>query len=210
MSIAIANVANTDTFLKLITTVNYLANFASNSAVTVNTGNTVGDASISGAFGANVVYAGNTTGNTYITGSSLSISNSSSNITITIPSNTQIASGQYYLNANGSWSVVATPVQSNTVNTLGTIQQMIDYWPVSTYVAAEYMIAVTDNVANNFHSTKIMMNFSNAGVLSTEYATIISNTNLGTFVGSSNATHAMLLVTPTSTNTTIRYVRTII
>ena len=62
---------------------------------------------------------GTSTSNTVINSSAVAISNSTANINLTIPTTTQISNGNFYLNANGSWSLVSatpstTPAGSNT------------------------------------------------------------------------------------------------
>lgn len=67
---------------------------------------------------ANTLFIGNTTVNTVANSTSIRFANSTSAVTITIPTTTQ-ANGSHYLNGNGSWTVPAgggggTPGGSNT------------------------------------------------------------------------------------------------
>jgi hypothetical protein len=202
MSILIGNVATTDTFQKLLTTVNQLATALSNSVVTVGGNAAIGNSSIIGNFNANSVST-NSISTNYLT-----LTSNVSNITIAAPTSNQISNGQFYISSNGSWASIQSPTISSSFQSSGLIQQTIDSWPTNVYKTSEYMITAIDNNANNIHATKIMMTFSGSTVLSTEYSTLITNTNLGSFGVSTNGTYISLLVTPTSTNTTFNFTRT--
>lgn len=138
MTILISNVATTDTFQKLLTTVNLLVNVVSNSVVTVNSNTAIGDASISGNISSNgvitnfvntstvttvnissnsltsntanlnYIYVGNSTINATINSTSFAIQNATANINLTVPTSGQISNGNYYLNANGTWALATT------------------------------------------------------------------------------------------------------
>jgi hypothetical protein len=63
----------------------------------------------------NTVSVGNSTVNTIIQSNKVTVSNSTANISLSVPTTTQISNGNYYLNANSSWSlVVSQPSGSNT------------------------------------------------------------------------------------------------
>jgi hypothetical protein len=193
MTVTVANTANTNTFDYWRNRTNELAYAMSTYAVTAGGSNTaVGNAAISGIFNANTIVVGN----------------SSVNVSIVTSNSVQQSNGQYYLNANGTWTLVSAPTYVGTVNTSSTSANVIDYYSFSTYNAVEYMVFVKDNNANNSLSTKIAtMSTSVGGVYYTEYATLLSNSSIGTFVANANATHTKLNFTPTSSNTTVKFLR---
>lgn len=196
MTIEVANTLNINTFQYLINRVNELAYAMSANAVTTDSNNTPGNASISGTFTANVLIA-----------NTVRVSNSTSNVVISVPNTTLISNGNYYLNANGSWGLIKPIVTFSSANTTGFIQQEIDNYQMGLNGGAEYFIRVTDNNANGFQASKVLTfhNFVNA--FSTEYGSMTSNGTLGTFFVISNSTHVSLMMVPTSTNTTVSMAR---
>lgn len=225
----ISNIANTDTFQKWLDTTNYVINAVSTAAVTVGNA-AVGSAGITGTFAANTITTnnitinanltvnaisvGNSTTNSVANSSSLKISNSTANVVLTIPTTTQISNGQYFFNANSSWTIVTVPYQpvtTTSVTTTGTSSQLIDSYVIASYKAAEYVISVVDNVANNYYITKILTGHS-GGVnsFSTEYASITTNTSVGVFSVNSDSTTISLNFTPVSANTTVKFTRTVV
>ena len=241
MSINIANVATTDTFQKLLTTVNQLAYAVSNSVVTVGSNAAIGDAAVTGniysnsvvtnnifitnsisigntvtvgnvVINTNSIFIGNSSSNVNINTTSISFANSTANLNIKIPTSTQISNGQYYLNANGNYSAVVIPtsISNNQVITTGTNAALIDSWSTSSYNAVEYIVSVKDNNANNFYASKIMLAHNVSGVFSTEYASLVSNSYLGSFSAVVAGGNVLMYFTPTSTNTTVKFVRIIV
>jgi len=65
-----------------------------------------------------------------------------------------------------------------------------------------------DNVANNYQTAKILVTHDGVTPLWDEYSVLTTNTNIATFSAVANTTTLSLQVTPSSTNTTIRSVRT--
>lgn len=192
MTVTVANVANTNTFDYWRVRTNELADAMTNKVVTVETDATIGNAAITGTLTANVL-AGNT----------VYLSNTTSNVTISVPNTVQKSSGDYFLNANGLWTAVITPVTSAEVTTTGTSSQAIDNYAMASYGGVEYFIRVKDNNANSYHATKVLTFHNNVAAFSTEYGYMISNAALGTFAVSTNTTHVILSMTPTSTSTSI-------
>jgi hypothetical protein len=88
MTINVANTTLTNTFEYFVNRTNELANAISTKVVTTDSNTTSGNAAITGTFSANV----------YIVG------NSASNTSISAPNTEQKSSGEYFLNANGSWT----------------------------------------------------------------------------------------------------------
>lgn len=192
MTVTVANVANTNTFDYWRNRTNELAFAMSTYVVTTETAATTGNAAITGTFTANVL-AGNT----------VYLSNTTSNLTITIPTTAQKTNGKYFLNANGSWNAFISPVTTVSVNTSGTSSQEIDNYAMADFGGVEFFIRVKDNMANSYQATKVLTFHNNVAAFSTEYGYMISNATLGTFTVSTNTTHVKLSMTPTSTNTAL-------
>lgn len=202
MTVTIAATTNTNTVEYLINRTNELANAMSTVAVTTNSNTAAGNAAITGSFSANVLIA-----------NTVRVSNSSSNVVISVPNSVMIASGTYYLNANGAWNQVAVPVSNGSFQTTGTGTQIVDSYQTSTTNGAEYFIHIKNNTANGYQASKVLTihNGSTGSptpeAYSTEYALVTSNGNLGSFTSSSNGSHVILSVTPAFSNTTISFTR---
>jgi hypothetical protein len=107
------------------------------------------------------IFIGTATANLVANSSTIKISNSTVNLSITTPNSAAIASGQYF--------------------------------------------------ANNRYMSKILTTHDRGAGYMTEFATITTNTNVGTFSFSApNVSHVSLKFTPVSSNTTVKYVRTIV
>ena len=193
MTATVANTANTNTFDYWRNRTNELAYAMSTLAVTAGGSNAaVGNASITGNFNANT----------------LSVGNSSVNTIIISANSTQQSNGQYFLNANGSWTLIGAPVYTSNSTTTGTTSQIVDYYAFTDYTSVEYIMSVNDNNANNRMVTKLITVHDTGAVYSTEYATMTTNTsNMGAFSANANATHVKIYFTPVSSNTTVKFVR---
>lgn len=196
MTVEVANTGTTNTWQYFLNRVNELATAMTTKVVTTDSNTASGNAAISGAFTANVLIA-----------NTVSVSNSTSNITISVPNTTLVSNGNYYLNANGSWSLIAPIIVSNTITTTGTAPQDIDYYPMAGIGGAEFFLRIKDNNANSYQAAKVLSYHNGVNAFSTEYGSMVSNVTLGTFGISTNATHVILTVTPTSTNSTINISR---
>jgi hypothetical protein len=196
MTVAVANVANTNTFDFWRNRTNELATAMSNVVVSTEASATPsavsGNAAITGTFTANVL-AGNT----------VYLSNTTSNVTISVPSVAQKTSGDFYLNATGAWSAVITPITTSNATTSGTTPAVIGSYAMADFGGAEFFIRVKDNIANSYHATKVLTFHNNVSSFSTEYGYMISNASLGTFAVSTNTTHVILSMTPNSTSTSV-------
>ena len=192
MTITIANTSNTSTFEYWLNRTNELASAMTNYAVTTNSNTAAGNAAITGTF----------------TATSVSLSNSTSNISITIPTVSQISNGQFYLNANGSWTTAGE--LSSTITTTGTSIQNIDSFSTSTYRTAEYLISVKDNVANNYYSSKLIVMHDGGNSYITEYGIMTSNSSVGTFSANIISSNVCLQFTPISSNTTVKFAKVIL
>ena len=149
---------------------------------------------------------GNTVQNTVVNTSSIFISNSTSNLTISIPTTSQYANGKFFLNANGSFTLVEALVKGN-IETSGTTNTEINNFLTNTFASAEYLLAVKDNNANNYQSSKILITHDVDNTYLSEYAIIVSNNYVGSFFANSNTSHVRLYFNPTSSNTTINFAR---
>ena len=222
MTITVANTANTNTFDYWRNRTNELADAMTNKTVTVDSNTATGNAAITGTFSANVLFLGNTTvnstsnstsitfgntvQNTVVNTSSIFISNSTSNLTISIPTTSQYANGKFFLNANGSFVLVQDTIRGN-IETSGTTNTEINNYLTNTFASAEYLLAVKDNNANNYQSSKILITHDIDNAYLSEYAIIVSNNYVGSFFANSNTSHVRLYFNPTSTNTTINFTR---
>lgn len=192
MTVTVANTTLTNTFDYWRNRTNELADAMTTKAVTTESNTAIGNAAISGTFTANVI----------------TLANSTVNTSIAVPTSTQISNGQYFLNANGNWSVISNPLY--IFETSGTSQQEIDNYEMSSYSTAEYLIHMTNNNANGYQTTKLLTIHNGTSAFSTEYSTLVTNNSLGVFSVSTNTTHVRLLVTPTSSNTSINFYRVIL
>jgi len=240
MTILVQNTATTNTFDFWRNRTNELAYAMSNSAVTVNSNTAVGNAAISGTMTANL-FSGNVAapvmtvanvnannisaniingllsisiGNVSINTSSVSIGGSVANVVITSPTAAQVANGDYYLAANGTWALILqnyNPAGNGSYTTSGFTTQIIDSYQKSSYNTVDYLVSVVDNTANNRSSAKIMVAHDGYNAFSTEYATYISNNVLGIFSAGANGTHVQLYFSPSgSTSTTVKFSRLIV
>lgn len=196
MTVEVANTGTTNTWQYFLNRVNELATAMTTKVVTTDSNTASGNAAISGAFTANVLIA-----------NTVRVSNSTSNLVISVPNTTIVSNGSYYLNANGSWGLIPTIIVSNTFTTTGTAPQDIDNYPMAGIGGAEFFLRIKDNNANSYQAAKVLSYHNGVNAFSTEYGSMVSNVTLGTFGVSTNATHVILTVTPTSTNSTINISR---
>ena len=204
---AVGNAAITGTFT---------ANIILTNTFNVNTSILVGNATVNSSINSSSITIGSSIlnssalliGNSTINSTSVSLSNSTSNISITIPTASQISNGQFYLNANGSWTTAGE--LSSTITTTGTSIQNIDSFSTSTYRTAEYLISVKDNVANNYYSSKLIVMHDGGNSYITEYGIMTSNSSVGTFSANIISSNVCLQFTPVSSNTTVKFAKVIL
>lgn len=127
--------------------------------------------------------------NTYIIFNDQGNANSSSGLTFDKESNTL--------------NVGITSNKSFTANTWGNTSQIIDSWSISTYRSAQYFINISDDSANSYQSSTLMILQNDTPYL-TEFGILTSNGILGEFSATSNATHVLLNFLPVSLNTVIK------
>jgi hypothetical protein len=201
MTVSVSNTLITDTFDNWRTRTNQMA--YAMSTIVLTAGSTV---------------TGNTTANGYFVangfvGNTVTVSNTTTNVTISTASATQISNGQYFLNANGAWSLVAatssSPTTNSVVTTAGTSLVTVDTFSMSSYNVADYTINVKDQIANNYYSSKILLTHDTGSGYLSEYSIIISNTSVGTFGTSVSSGNVNLTFTPVSTSTKVKIIRSI-
>ena len=198
MTITVANTSNTNTFDYWRNRTNELASAMTTYAVTTDSNTAVGNAAISGTFTSNIVSVD----------TSIDVGNSSVNVSITSPNSAQISSGDYYLASNGSWLFnTSAPVSNGTVITTGTSAQQVDSFAIADQHAAEYYVHISDNAANNIHVSKILVAHSINAAYTTEYATILSNNSMGTFLANSDGTNIRLWFTPNTSSSNVSFTR---
>ena len=226
MTVTVANTNTNNTFDYWRNRTNELAYAMTTYVVTTNSNTSTGNATISGTFTANVLvsntltvnvyngtsaYFGNSTVNTQINATSIAITNSTANIIITSPNTVQISSSNtYYLTANGKWyspPQISNYITLSTVSTTGTTGQLIDSFFTNTFLSAEYSINIKDNNANSYVSTKLLVNHNTGNVFTTEYGTLLTNGAIGVLSANIDSGSVRVYITPTSTNTSIRFVR---
>ena len=145
------------------------------------------------------LFVGNSTVNTVINSTSFISGN------VTVNSTTISISG----NTITATSIAALPSVIN-VQTSGTGGQVIDYFDLSTYRTVEYTLSITDNNANSYQSSKVLLTHNIGNTYITEYAVLYTNAQLGVFSSNANTTHCRLILSPLVTNTQIKGIKTLI
>lgn len=214
--IVVANTTLTNTFDYWRNRTNEMANYFTTCTVTTDangsTTTTTGNAAITGNFTvAGQFISGNSTINTVANSSTLTISNTVLSTTIGLP-NTYQWGNNFHLAANGDWTYVS--VSNSEISHSGNNIVGIDSIPMAAYNAAEYLLSVKDNNANNYYTSKVLLTHDTSTAYVTEYASFITNNSIGVFTGGANLTHAILYFTGTqpsaSANYTVKFVRTIV
>lgn len=90
----------------------------------------------------------------------------------------------------------------HTPLTASTASQVVDTFSGARYRTAKYLVQMTQGT--NYHATEVLLIHDGTTVYMTEYGTIFSNASLGTIDGDINSGNVRLLVSPTTTNTTIK------
>jgi hypothetical protein len=213
-------VALANSIVGVLATTVVTANGSANGALTT------GNGYVSGIFGSSVLTTGLLRGgtiqtpatlvigsNTFINVSTLSVGNSTVNTTVNgtnitvqtanVSGNAQVSyfNQSYLAFANANVSVIEYTNSNTNIQTL-------DTFPLTTYRTADYVIQVKDNVANNFQSSKITLIHDGSNPYYTEYALLYSNNVIATYSLTSNATTMILQVTPASSNSSFRLLRT--
>jgi hypothetical protein len=214
MTYVVANTLLTSTFDYWRNRTNELATAMSNVAITVSSNAAVGNAEVVGTVTVQTLSVGNSTPNVVINTTSVAITNSTANVRLTIPTPAQIANGNYTFAANSTW--VLNPTGTFNSNSAGISSiKILDSFVKSQYKVADYVVNVSDDNANAFHTTRLFVTHDNSitAAYVTEYATMTTNATsgvLGVFSANANSTHVKLNFIPNVANTTIKVIRTIV
>lgn len=217
MAITVANTEITNNFEFWRTRTNELA-YAMSSNVVTTGATTPGSAGVTQNFIANQHISGTGTTNATMNTSSVFITNSTSSITLTMPTVNQVANGTYYLASDSVWKYNATANTYGAYNVQTAI--LIDSFKKSQYSVADYIVHVSDRAAggNAVHCSRMFVTHANSSTEAfiTEYSTITTNAaagdlgKLGTFSASANNTDIKLYFTSIIDNTGIKIIRTIV
>lgn len=158
----------------------------------------------------NTITVGNSSVNVVIQSTSIKLLNDTANLTLTIPTANQVASGDYYLNANGSYAQIDIPENAPVVaTTSGLTAALVDSFEVSTTRAVSYITNVQNNLANQHSMSHLNVLYNgNTSPLYTEFGVMLSNGSIGEFSANANASHVRVFFTPTSSNTTVQLIKT--
>lgn len=195
-----------DTFYAWIVKCNNLITLANTEMVTANNSAngaiTTGTGFVIGKFGSNTIVC-----------STLSGGNTVTSGPITVTSNTAFANGVVVQVANGV-SLGANNIALNTTARITTsntsANQIVCTFPSTTYRSAKYVISVVDPIGSTYQSTELMLLQDGTNTYTTEYATLVSNSTLATFVADVNAGNVRLLATPSVANVQINVAMTLI
>jgi hypothetical protein len=141
------------------------------------------------AVNSSVIFVGNSTVNAFINSSSLSIAG-------------QVLTSALISSLSSGGGI--------NVTTAGLSAANIDFFTRASARSAEYLLTVSDTAANNYHMAKLLMIFDGTNALITEYGQITTNTSIGTWSAGSNATHVVLVYTPTTTGSTIKGFKSVV
>ena len=187
MTISVPNTQLTNTYDYWRNRTNDIAYIISTYAVTTQSNTAVGNAAITGTFTSNSLSS-----NTININSSIFVGNSTVNVVI---NSSSISLPNYNIN-------------SINVQTSNTDLQIVDYFDMSSYRTAEYVISLKNNAANAYQTSKLLLIHDGGDSYVTEYGVISTNTSLGSFSANANSTHCRLLFTPTASNTQVKGIRT--
>lgn len=207
----------------LAATTNACVEVLNTQAVTVNAsangGSTTGNGAVIGHFGASVLYGPELRGG---------LPGATANLNITtnavVNSSVSIFHGTTVSNSGGVWVGSNTVVRTDGLMTgnnaalvggfryvtVSTTQQVIDYFAIGSYRAAEYSVSVTDQNSNSYHFTKFLVTQDGLNSFMTEYGTVSSNGSLGTFSAGINSTAVAINFTPTSNSTVAKGYRMLV
>jgi hypothetical protein len=124
--------------------------------------------------------------------------------------NTGIVSNSSGVFANSDYIKSLINITNNQVTTSGTSAQNIDSFAIASFMGAEYLVSVSDTNANNKYITRILVMNDGSQSQITEYGSITSNSSVGSFSATQNATHIALQFTPSLSATTVKYTRTVV
>jgi hypothetical protein len=127
----------------------------------------------------------------------------------TVQANTSVT-GQV-ISSNTSVSGNSFVLNGNVASTSGIVSISVDSFLTTDYRTAHYIVQITDNTMNSYHSAQIMLIHDGSTVYKTEYNEIFTGGMLGNFDASIAGTVASLTFQAyQATNKTIKVIRTTI
>jgi hypothetical protein len=215
-SITVTTVYTTNTVnVTLIAIGNSTVNVNINSVAAVFGGNVIanqthlaiGNSTVNTVMNSSVLSISGSTVNSFINATALVIQNSTVQFVLSKPTAAQVTSGNYYLNANGSYTQIAqesTGWTNTSTTTTGTSAHLIDSFDLTVYRTVDYTASIKNNSANGYQCQKMLCLNTDGDVDMTEFSIMYSNGVLGTFVANSNSTFGRLWFIPTPANTTVK------
>lgn len=95
-------------------------------------------------------------------------------------------------------------VSSSQDFTTTTPSQVVDTYALSEYRTAKYVVQLEKDSDSKYHATEILLIHDGTLVYMTEYATVTTDSSLGTFDADISGGNVRLLVTPSYTNTSVK------
>jgi len=129
---------------------------------------------------------------------------------LAVVAGTGVVSNSTGVHANSTYIQSLVNISNGQVTTAGLTAQNVDTFAISTYFGAEYLVSVSDINANNKYVSKVLVMHDGSTAQITEYGSITSNSTVGVFSATQNATHVALQFTPALANTTVKYTRTVV
>lgn len=156
---------------------------------------TSGNGFVNGIFGANTLTATDIRGG-----------NVTTNSVVTFTTNTNIGNStvEVYSLQNNTASI-----RARSYGTTNTDPQILDSFSAASFRSGKYIISINSSV-NDYQVTEIMLLQDGTNTYTTEYATLVSSSTLGTFSANIDSGTVRLFVVPASATNTIKYQRTLI
>lgn len=129
---------------------------------------------------------------------------------LAVVAGTGIVSNATGVHANSTYIQSLLNISNGQVTTAGLTAQNVDSFTIAGYMGAEYLVSVSDVNANNKYISKLIVMHDGSTAQITEYGSITSNSAVGVFSATQNATHIALQFTPSLANTTVKYTRTVV
>lgn len=211
MTVTVANTLITNTFEYWRSRTNELA-YAMSSNVVSTGSTTTGTAAVTQNFVANQMIAGTGAANATMNTSSVFITNSTSSVTLSMPTAVQTGNGTFTFMSNSTWKYAPT---SNTTQSIdGQVSFVLDSYLKSQFSVCDYIIHASDKNANAVHASRMFTTHAGDSSIAyvTEYSVITTNATagvLGTYSADANTTHVRLLYAPNVNNVAIKIIRTI-
>lgn len=181
-----AQLSNSNLFTDWLSVTNQLASLMATDIVTANSvangSQTSGNGFVTGQFGA-----------TTLVGNAISGGWVGNKTNLNLTSN--LVSGNVSVNTT-SVSLGSAWTYSINVATSGTSAQLIDTWSFSAARASEYVFAITNNPANGYSSSKVLILTEGVTAYITEWAQLNTNGVLGVFSANIATGNVNLWYTP--------------